>query len=311
MGIRQKFFALAGVAGVIMAIVSGVGYYLASTHLSSSVEREITDTMQGTANKLDGWLAAKKQVAVSAADLMAKQDDGTKSPEQLRSLLAVAGEDVNAVSDLIVGNSDGTIVGYRAGNLAPKLNPVTMRFYKLPKASGQVEFMDTYVDRITGKLVVSIAAPYRSASGEYRGAICEDIFLDVLSDVVKELKYQGEGTGYILDNNGNVIATEDSEALNKNAADLPGFQQEYERMTQQAAGFAKVEKDGTWLCDDSKYALDCRHPRTRRRNLWTAYDTQMDVWIADRGRNPAHRLGMPAICYWYDPPYPGTQGSCR
>ena len=244
MGIRQRFFALAGVAGVIMAIVSGVGYYLASTHLSSSVEREITDTMQGTANKLDGWLAAKKQVAVSAADLMAKQDDGTKSPEQLRSLLAVAGEDVNAVSDLIVGNSDGTIVGYRAGNLAPKLNPVTMRFYNLPKASGQVEFMDTYVDRITGKLVVSIAAPYRSASGEYRGAICEDIFLDVLSDVVKELKYQGEGTGYILDNNGNVIATEDSEALNKNAADLPGFQQEYERMTQQAAGFAKVEKDG-------------------------------------------------------------------
>lgn len=42
MGIRQKFFALAGVAGVIMAIVSGVGYYLASSHLSSSVEREIT-----------------------------------------------------------------------------------------------------------------------------------------------------------------------------------------------------------------------------------------------------------------------------
>ncbi|WP_033171260.1 methyl-accepting chemotaxis protein [Selenomonas sp. ND2010] len=244
MGIRQKFFTLAGVAGVIMAIVSGVGYYLASSHLRNSVEREITFTMQGSANKLDGWLLAKKQVAVSAADLMAKQDDGTKSPEQLRSLLAVAGEDVNAVSDLVMGNSDGTIVGYRAGNLAPKLNPRTMRFYNLPKASGQVEFMDTYVDRITGKLVVSIAAPYHDAAGAYRGAVCEDIFLDILSEEVKELKFQGEGTGYIFDNAGNIIATEDQDALNKNVADLPEFQQEYERMTQQETGFTTVEKNG-------------------------------------------------------------------
>ena len=41
--------------------------------------------------------------------------------------------------------------------------------YNLPKASGQVEFMDTYVDRITGKLVVSIAAPYHNAAAHIEG----------------------------------------------------------------------------------------------------------------------------------------------
>ena len=81
--------------------------------------------------------------------------------------------------------------------------------YNLPKDSGQVEFMDTYVDRITGKLVVSIAAPYHNAAGAYRGAVCEDIFLDILGEEVKELKFQGEGTGDIFDNAGNIIATED------------------------------------------------------------------------------------------------------
>ena len=68
--------------------------------------------------------------------------------------------------------------------------------------------------------------------------------MDILGEEVKELKFQGEGTGYIFDNAGNIIATEDQDALHKNAADLPEFQQEYERMTQQDTGFTTVKKNG-------------------------------------------------------------------
>ena len=242
--IREKFFVLAGVVGLILAVVSGIGYYFASTNLEQAVSGEITASMNDTADKLDGWLGQKKQIAVSAANVMAKEDDGTKSLEDLRRLLAIAGEDTNEVSDLIVGNRDEQIVGYRAGDLTAKMKPTELRFYKEPQASGQVEFMDTYVDKITGKLVVSIAAPYKDASGAYRGAICEDIFLDILQSEAQAMKYHGEGTGYIIDNTGKIIATEDSEVNGQQASDVPAFSKGYDQMTKQPQGFLRVEKDG-------------------------------------------------------------------
>lgn len=242
--IREKFFVLAGVVGLILAVVSAIGYYFASTNLEQAVSGEITASMNDTADKLDGWLGQKKQIAVSVANVMAKEDDGTKSLEDLRRLLAVAGEDENEVSDLIVGNRDEQIVGYRAGDLTAKMKPTELRFYKEPQASGQVEFMDTYVDKITGKLVVSIAAPYKDASGAYRGAICEDIFLDILQSEAQAMKYHGEGTGYIIDNTGKIIATEDSEVNGQQASDVPAFAKAYEQMTQKPQGFLRVEKDG-------------------------------------------------------------------
>ncbi len=244
MGIRQKFFVLAGIVGIIMAVVSGIGYTLAYNNLHSSIEGEITSVMDGASNKLEGWLSMKRQVAVSAADLMHKMDDGTRSPEQLRSLLAGAGEDENSVSDLIVGNSAGVCIGYRAGDLTPKLNPVNLRFYNEPKASGKVVFMDTYVDKITGKQVVSIAAPYKDMQGNFRGAVCEDIFLDILQDEVKALRYQGAGAGYIFDNNGAVIAADDTAVVGKKADEMPEFKDSYAKMVEKGKGYIELSKDG-------------------------------------------------------------------
>ncbi len=219
--------------------------YFASTNLEQAVSGEITASMNDSADKIDGWIGEKKQIAVSAANVMAKEDDGTKSLEELRRYLAIAGEDTNEVSDLIVGNRDEQIVGYRAGDLTAKMKPTELRFYKESQEAGKAIFMDTYVDKITGKLVVSIATPYKDASGANRGAICEDIFLDILQGEAQAMKYHGEGTGYIIDNTGKIIATEDSEVNGQQASDVPAFSKAYDQMTKQPQGFLRVEKDGS------------------------------------------------------------------
>ena len=45
MNVKQKFFALSGVAGLIMAIVSVVGYFTASTAVTATLEKEIVSTI--------------------------------------------------------------------------------------------------------------------------------------------------------------------------------------------------------------------------------------------------------------------------
>ena len=70
MGIKQKFFALSGVVGLLLAIVSIIGYYTASTNLNASIEGEINYTVRAEAEELEGWLREKKASATYAASLM-------------------------------------------------------------------------------------------------------------------------------------------------------------------------------------------------------------------------------------------------
>ena len=65
MGLRQKFFVLAALSGLLMAIVSVVGYYNAYNSLEASVERELTATVAAQRNQFDGWLKEKAAVAES------------------------------------------------------------------------------------------------------------------------------------------------------------------------------------------------------------------------------------------------------
>ena len=58
MGLKQKFIALAGVMGALMAIVSIIGYYMASTDLRKSVESEMKAMAASIAELKDNlvWL---------------------------------------------------------------------------------------------------------------------------------------------------------------------------------------------------------------------------------------------------------------
>jgi len=50
MGIRQKFYVLAGVIGALLAVVSVIGFYMADTNLEKAVEQELTATMGDAAS---------------------------------------------------------------------------------------------------------------------------------------------------------------------------------------------------------------------------------------------------------------------
>ena len=95
MGIRQKFFVLAGVAGLIMAIVSGVGYYTAYSNLANSVEKEILATVEVEGQSLNGWLREKAEPAVAAAR---RERAGTVTSRAARACSRSAGALAAAVT---------------------------------------------------------------------------------------------------------------------------------------------------------------------------------------------------------------------
>ena len=61
------------------------------------------------------------------------------------------------------------------------------------------------------------------ANGQFIGATCTDIALDVLTNQANDMKYQGAGAGIIMEKSGNILATSGAGEPMKSFKDIDGI----------------------------------------------------------------------------------------
>jgi methyl-accepting chemotaxis protein len=242
MGLKQKFIALAGVMGALMAIVSIIGYYIASGDLQKSVESEMRATVQTQAAQLDGWLNEKKAFGVSTANHMTSLN-GNTALLKAKDTLGTTTSD-KEILEMTAGLEDGYFYGYYSGDNTGKKDPTQRPWYKDAKAADKALFTEAYTDTNTGKLVLSVAVPVKS-NGQFIGATCTDISLDVLTNQANNMKYQGEGVGIILEKSGNILATSGAGEPMKSFKDIDGLGKHFDEMIQKGEGYFNVTINGT------------------------------------------------------------------
>ncbi len=108
MGIRQKFFCLIGVVGIILAVVSGVGYYIAYSHLSVSIENELRTIVEEEGLIIDRWLQQKGAVVTGAARQLQHLDP---SVAESRAVLGLVDGDADGM-DLVNGTESGLFMSW-------------------------------------------------------------------------------------------------------------------------------------------------------------------------------------------------------
>ena len=242
MGIRQKFFLLAATAGIIMAVVSCIGYYTAYTNLETSVEQEMEASIEVSGQSLDGWLQSKLQPARATASLLTAVN-GNGNIDQMREILGTASHDKEILS-MGQGNEEGRFISWTDGDISAKLDPRTRAWYQEAKQKNTYFFTDAYVDGVTKKNIVSVAVPYNDRNGNFRWAVCEDITLDVLADHVKAIQYHGEGYGYIIQKDGKILATSNQDEKAANVSDNSILAQHFTTMQQNGSGYFVDNKNG-------------------------------------------------------------------
>ncbi|MBR4696292.1 MAG: methyl-accepting chemotaxis protein [Selenomonadaceae bacterium] len=243
MGIRQKFVVLAGIVGVLLAIVSIIGYYTANSNLEDSVEHELATTIGEEGADLNGWLLEKGASATHTANLMTAFN-GDVARIKTKEALALGTSD-KQILDINVGLEDGYFASYFTGDGTGRLDPRQRPWYNDAKKAGKMVFTEPYVDKNTNKLVVSAVAPFE-ANGQFLGVICTDIALDALNEWISHAKYRGEaGSGIVFDKKGQILATAGSEALMSNAKDIEGIGSHVDEILQKDNGYFTYEnKDG-------------------------------------------------------------------
>ena len=239
MGIKQKLLLMGVLMALLVVAICGIGYYKAQDALTESTSGEIKALLNVEAADLATWLGQKEQQAVSAANLLEAYDGNPITMDP--SIMSLASNDKD-VLDLSYGAEDGRFISYADGNISTT-DPRGRDWYKDAKAAGKPLFTEVYQDAISKKMVVSVAVPYYHKDGAFAGAICSDITLDTLGERVKNLKYNGQGQGIIVDPSGLIIASSEGMAMHK-VEENPVLKENFSAMQQTKNGYFATEKDG-------------------------------------------------------------------
>ena len=233
MKIRQKFFLLAGVTGVILVVMSVVGYYMAYSNLEQSVESDLSTNISADAQHLDGWISSKTSYAQGAAALMT-EFTGRVPASDMQAMLRMLAGDPDIVGR-VNATETGTFMSGKKDNTG-KVDPQSRGWYKDAKAAGKMIFTEVYKDKTNGKLVVTAAVPYKGKDGQFAGAICEDIELGTLEKAAQDIIYHGEGKGIIISPKGSVLASTNPEESMQPVSDTT-LSSHFDTMKAQGKGF--------------------------------------------------------------------------
>ncbi len=248
MGIKQRFYLMIGLVALLMAVISGTGYKMAQSILTDSVKSQLTAIVQEQGSQLDTWIESKAALLDASGNALSNRPAAeSTTAASIPYLGTIAGD--KEIMDITNGLESGAAYSWVDGDLSGDgFDPRTRDWYKEVKAGKEPIYTEAYITHggsSDGKVVVSYAVPLKTPEGAFAGALCEDITLDVLDEVVEKIHYEEQGSGIIIDKKGNIIATSGHEELMSNAADSKDFGAYYKDMLKQPVGYFEVNYNGT------------------------------------------------------------------
>lgn len=238
LNLQQKFSLLAVLSSALLILVSAIAYYISSESLNETIEAETKEIIKSQAIELDKWIIGRAVVAERVADLLGNTGsfDKMKNPELLG--LATSDKDVMEVT---IGLEDKYFYGYSAGNFTGKIDPTGRGWYKTAKDNDKLSISDSYLDSFTNKVIVSAVAPIKS-NGKFMGATCIDIDLATLDKQLDSMNYRGQGSGIIIERNGNILATSGDDSI-KTVQEIPEMAKRFDEMLQNGNGYFILPAD--------------------------------------------------------------------
>ncbi len=204
MGIKQKLMMLSIMAGIVVLLISTLGYFQAYKGLREGAKHELMIVVGEQAEIFNGWLREKQRIAMDEANLMTALADRADIRHLQGSISLYKGD--TDVVNVAYGDETGVFFSSRVG-IHQGIDVHTRDWYQRLMKDRKPSFTDPYESLSTKELVVSAIAPFEDGNGEFAGGICVDIGLDTLLKQVREMKRFGAGTGYLFDADGKMIVS--------------------------------------------------------------------------------------------------------
>ncbi len=138
---------------------------------------------------------------------------------------------------MINAMDDGFCMALHGGDQTGKAEWTKRAWYVQAKAAGKVNFTDPYVSKTTGDTVCAAGVPY-TRQGASSGVVGVMFKTDTLSQKAKNIKFDGQGKGMILNpKTGLILASADESENQKPIADNPLLKEHIDEMAQKKEGY--------------------------------------------------------------------------
>ncbi len=222
---RKKRGILIPLILVFMFVIAMVGYtsmliYNVAVSNSSAV---IEDRLLNVSSMIDNHLNTAENILHVTADSIQHMLISGTTPARIHEFMV---EETNNVSEQFNENFTG-LYGYIMGRYMDGLNweppddydPKSREWYILAaENNGDVVFVPPYIDAQTGNIIISVTRMLP----DRQNIISLDVQLKGVQSLVEDLKLNGKGYGFIVDETGFVIAHDDENRIGINIKDTPG-----------------------------------------------------------------------------------------
>ncbi len=216
MKVSHKIAVIASaVVAVIFTIFSWFQYSSVRDSLYSTAASNTQEATQALSSQITNWLNGK----LALIDMTAQVIDSEFTPEAIQQ--AFDTPILKREFELIFGGL--ATDGKRITN-DPSWNPTGWDARKRPwypyaQEHNRAVLTAPYNDAASGLLLVSAVTKFTD-NGAFKGAFGGDLSLQVISDAVNTLNFNGAGHAFLLDSSGNIISYPGGEFDGKQLADM-------------------------------------------------------------------------------------------
>jgi len=94
-------------------------------------------------------------------------------------------------------------------------DPRARPWYQAAIAAGKTVLTEPYIDTVTKSLLMTIAVPAKTETGQVLGVAGGDLDLDTLVKTINALDFHGDGYAFLVNGNGQILVHPEAALVNK------------------------------------------------------------------------------------------------
>lgn len=247
----------ATIVTVVVMLLLIVYNYVSSTLLKQS-EKLLEQTTDKTIQETSAWINKTLTMVATQRDTIEYED--LDIPEMMEYIRHTVDQNKAYPAGLYVALTDGSL--YHASFVpGPDFDAKKKSWYQDGIEAEDIIMGDVYFDEDSQAYVVGASGKLKDAAGETRGVVAADIYLEPISDIVKDVDLEKTGGIFLVDTRtGTIIGHKDQKMTGRVMDEFSGDMYAY------ANEQIKKGVDGLFLYEDNMYIQVGRVPDSD----WTA-----------------------------------------
>lgn len=211
------------ICSILLATI--ISYKVLSENIKNQTLEKLDEISQKHAAEIEGWFDVQARILNELYDELIYRNDFDKT--RLINYLNYKEQKNPDIIEYYIAFPDNVFVR-GVGFWVPEgdYKAVEREWYKKAVESHDIEISSPYVDANHGELIFTFSKAIR-VNDEIIGVLCSDISIDHIVNIINESRPSVEGYGFLVDNNGNILAHPNKEFLYSKSKGLKNIKDAY------------------------------------------------------------------------------------